>query len=155
MIKFVWNHKFKLLSIIILSFIFSIFTLQNPKIFYDSDRILQYANDIELEKNKNIDSSNLFLVGVEFNKNIQFEDVIKLQSLHNELLENKNIKLSQSVFNDISLLDINFLAPFGSNKKIENKEDFDDFIKKIKKRESLFVSKDQKKIFYIILLKYE
>ena len=153
MIKFVWNHKFKLLSIIILSFIFSIFTLQNPKIFYDSDRILQYANDIELEKNKNIDSSNLFLVGVEFNKNIQFEDVIKLQSLHNELLENKNIKLSQSVFNDISLLDINFLAPFGSNKKIENKEDFDDFIKKIKKRESLFVSKDQKKIFYIILLK--
>ena len=153
MIKFVWNHKFKLLSIIILSFIFSIYTLKNPKIFYDSDRILQYANDIELEKNKNIDSSNLFLVGVEFNKNIQFEDVIKLQSLHNELLENKNIKLSQSVFNDISLLDINFLAPFGSNKKIENKEDFDDFIKKIKKRESLFVSKDQKKIFYIILLK--
>jgi len=152
-IKFVWNHKFKLLSIIILSFIFSIFTLQNPKIFYDSDRILQYANDIEIEKNKNIDSSNLFLVGVEFDKNIQFEDVIKLQSLHNELLENKNIKLSQSVFNDISLLDINFLAPFGSNKKIENKEDFDDFIEKIKKRESLFVSKDQKKIFYIILLK--
>ncbi len=153
MIKFVWNHKFKLFSIIILSFIFSIFTLQNPKIFYDSDRILQYANDIEIEKNKNIDSSNLFLVGVEFDKNIQFEDVIKLQSLHNELLENKNIKLSQSVFNDISLLDINFLAPFGSNKKIENKEDFDDFIEKIKKRESLFVSKDQKKIFYIILLK--
>ena len=153
MIKFVWNHKFKLLSIIILSFIFSIFTLQNPKIFYDSDRILQYANDIEIEKNKNIDSSNLFLVGVEFDKNIQFEDVIKLQSLHNELLENKNIKLSQSVFNDISLLDINFLAPFGSNKKIENKKDFDDFIEKIKKRESLFVSKDQKKIFYIILLK--
>ena len=148
-----WNHKFKLLSIILLSFIFSIFTLQNPKIFYDSDRILQYANDIEIEKNKNIDSSNLFLVGVEFDKNIQFEDVIKLQSLHNELLENKNIKLSQSVFNDISLLDINFLAPFGSNKKIENKEDFDDFIEKIKKRESLFVSKDQKKIFYIILLK--
>ena len=153
MIKFVWNHKFKLLSIILLCFIFSIFTLQNPKIFYDSDRILQYANDIEIEKNKNIDSSNLFLVGVEFDKNIQFEDVIKLQSLHNELLENKNIKLSQSVFNDISLLDINFLAPFGSNKKIENKEDFDDFIEKIKKRESLFVSKDQKKIFYIILLK--
>ena len=148
-----WNYKFKLLSIIILSFIFSIFTLQNPKIFYDSDRILKYANDIEIEKNKNIDSSNLFLVGVEFDKNIQFEDVIKLQSLHNELLENKNIKLSQSVFNDISLLDINFLAPFGSNKKIENKEDFDDFIEKIKKRESLFVSKDQKKIFYIILLK--
>ncbi len=148
-----WNYKFKLLSIIILSFIFSIFTLQNPKIFYDSGRILEYANDIEIEKNKNIDSSNLFLVGVEFDKNIQFEDVIKLQSLHNELLENKNIKLSQSVFNDISLLDINFLAPFGSNKKIENKEDFDDFIEKIKKRESLFVSKDQKKIFYIILLK--
>ena len=148
-----WNHKFKLLSIILLCFIFSIFILQNPKIFYDSDRILQYANDIEIEKNKNIDSSNLFLVGVEFDKNIQFEDVIKLQSLHNELLENKNIKLSQSVFNDISLLDLNFLAPFGSNKKIENKQDFDDLIEKIKKRESLFISKDQKKLFYIILLK--
>ena len=73
MIKFVWKHKYKLLSLIILCFIFSIFTLKNPKIFYDSERILQYADDVEIEQEVNINSSNLFLVGVEFDGNIQFK----------------------------------------------------------------------------------
>ena len=153
MIKFVWKHKYKLLSLIDLSFIFSIFTLKNPKIFYDSERILQYADDVEIEQEVNINSSNLFLVGVEFDKNIQFNDLIKLQSVHYELLKDENIALSQSVFNDISLFNLNFFLPFGNNKKIQNKKDFDDFIEKIKKKESLFISKDQKKLFYIIELK--
>ncbi len=153
MIKFVWKHKYKLLSLIVLCFIFSIFTLKNPKIFYDSERILQYADDVEIEQEVNINSSNLFLVGVEFDKNIQFNDLIKLQSVHYELLKDENIALSQSVFNDISLFNLNFFLPFGNNKKIQNKKDFDDFIEKIKKKESLFISKDQKKLFYIIELK--
>ena len=153
MIKFVWKHKYKLLSLIILCFIFSIFTLKNPKIFYDSERILQYADGVEIEQEVNINSSNLFLVGVEFDKNIQFNDLIKLQSVHYELLKDENIALSQSVFNDISLFNLNFFLPFGNNKKIQNKKDFDDFIEKIKKKESLFISKDQKKLFYIIELK--
>ena len=153
MIKFVWKHKYKLLSLIIVCFIFSIFTLKNPKIFYDSERILQYADDIEIEQEVNIDSSNLFLAGVEYDKNIQFDDLIKLQSIHYELIEDKNIALSQSVFNDISLFDLNFFLPFTNNKKIQNKKDFNAFIEKIKKKESLFISKDQKKLFYIIELK--
>ena len=153
MIKFVWKHKYKLLSLIVLCFIFSIFTLKNPKIFYDSERILQYADDVEIEQEVNINSSNLFLVGVEFDKNIQFNDLIKLQSVHYELLKDENIALSQSVFNDISLFNLNFFLPFGNNKKIQNKKDFDDFIEKIKKKGSLFISKDQKKLFYIIELK--
>jgi len=127
--------------------------LKNPKIFYDSERILQYADDVEIEQEVNINSSNLFLVGVEFDKNIQFNDLIKLQSVHYELLKDENIALSQSVFNDISLFNLNFFLPFGNNKKIQNKKDFDDFIEKIKKKESLFISKDQKKLFYIIELK--
>ena len=153
MIKFVWKHKYKLLSLIIVCFIFSIFTLKNPKIFYDSERILQYADDIEIEQEVNIDSSNLFLAGVEYDKNIQFDDLIKLQSIHYELIEDKNIALSQSVFNDISLFDLNFFLPFTNNNKIQNKKDFNAFIEKIKKKESLFISKDQKKLFYIIELK--
>jgi len=127
--------------------------LKNPKIFYDSERILQYADDVEIEQEVNINSSNLFLVGVEFDKNIQFNDLIKLQSVHYELLKDENIALSQSIFNDISLFNLNFFLPFGNNKKIQNKKDFDDFIEKIKKKESLFISKDQKKLFYIIELK--
>ena len=122
MIKFVWKHKYKLLSLIVLCFIFSIFTLKNPKIFYDSERILQYADDVEIEQEVNINSSNLFLVGVEFDKNIQFNDLIKLQSVHYELLKDENIALSQSVFNDISLFNLNFFLPFGNNKKYKTKK---------------------------------
>ena len=153
MIKFVWKHKYKLLSLIVLCFIFSIFQLKNPKIFYDSERILQYADEVEIEKKENINSSNLFLVGVEFEEKIQLEDILKLQSVDDDLLEDKNIISSQSVFNDISLHGLNFFFPFGNNKKIVNKQDFDNLIEKINKKESLFISKDQKKIFYIIILK--
>ena len=153
MIKFVWKHKYRLLSLIVLCFIFSIFQLKNPKIFYDSERILQYADEVEIEKKENINSSNLFLVGVEFEEKIQLEDILKLQSVDDDLLEDKNIISSQSVFNDISLHGLNFFFPFGNNKKIVNKQDFDNLIEKINKKESLFISKDQKKIFYIIILK--
>ena len=153
MIKFVWKHKYRLLSLIVLCFIFSIFQLKNPKIFYDSERILQYADEVEIEKKENINSSNLFLVGVEFEEKIQLEDILKLQSVDQDLLEDKNIISSQSVFNDISLHGLNFFFPFGNNKKIVNKQDFDNLIEKINKKESLFISKDQKKIFYIIILK--
>ena len=153
MIKFVWKHKYRLLSLIILCFIFSIYTLKNPKIFYDSERILKYAEDLEIEKKEIDDSSNLFLVGVEYYEKVQLEDLIKLQSLHYDLYEDENITSSQSVFNDISLNGLNFFFPFGNKQKIENKKDFNDFIKKINTKESLFISKDQKKFFYIIILK--
>ena len=150
MITFVWKHKYKLLSLILLCFIFSIFKLKNPKIFYDSERILQYADEVEIEK---IDSTNLFLVGVEFEKKIQFEDLMSLQSVHKGLLEDENIISSQSVFNDISLHGLSFFFPYGNNNKLETKKDFDDFIEKINKKESLFISKDQKTFFFIIILK--
>lgn len=150
MITFVWKHKYKLLSLILLCFIFSVFKLKNPKIFYDSERILQYADEVEIEK---IDSTNLFLVGVEFEKKIQFEDLMSLQSVHKGLLEDENIISSQSVFNDISLHGLSFFFPYGNNNKLETKKDFDDFIEKINKKESLFISKDQKTFFFIIILK--
>ena len=150
MITFVWKHKYKLLSLILLCFIFSIFKLKNPKIFYDSERILQYADEVEIEK---IDSTNLFLVGVEFEKKIQYEDLMSLQSVHKGLLEDENIISSQSVFNDISLHGLSFFFPYGNNNKLETKKDFDDFIEKINKKESLFISKDQKTFFFIIILK--
>jgi hypothetical protein len=139
MINFVWKHKYKLLSLIILCFIFSIFTLKNPKIFYDSERILQYADGAEIEQEANINSSNLFLVGVEYDNKIIFDDLIKLQSVHQELIDDENIALSQSVFNDISLFDLNFFLPFFITQKIENKKDFNVFIEKIEKKGSLFI----------------
>ena len=153
MIKFVWQHKYTLLFFIIICFGFSIFKLKDPTIFYDSERILQFADDIEIEKDENINSSNLFLVGVEYEKSIQFENIIKLQAVHYNLIDDKNIALTQSVFNDISLININFFLPFIANKKIKNKEDFNVFIEKIKKKESLFISNDQRKLFFIIELK--
>ena len=153
MIKFVWQHKYTLLFFIIICFGFSIFKLKDPTIFYDSERILQFADDIEIEKDENINSSNLFLVGVEYEKSVQFENIIKLQAVHYNLIDDKNIALTQSVFNDISLININFFLPFIANNKIKNKEDFNVFIGKIKKKESLFISNDQRKLFFIIELK--
>ena len=47
MIKFVWNNKYRLLSLIILVFGISIYKLKNPTIYYDSQRILDYADNVK------------------------------------------------------------------------------------------------------------
>ena len=152
MIKFVWNNKYKLLSLIILVFGISIYKLKNPTIFYDSQRILDYADNVKNDFDS-IEKTNLFLIGIEFEKKVQFENIVQLQSIHEELNENKNILFIQNIFNDISLTNQNFLIPFGFNKKIENKKDFNFLIDEAKKKESLFISKDQKKLSFIIELK--
>ena len=95
--KFVWKQKYKLLLVIIFLFIFSIYKLVDPQIFYDSERILQYANDIKIEKEENINSGNLFLIGVEFDQKIQLDDLKDLQSIHDDLLQNKDVVLSQNL----------------------------------------------------------
>ena len=147
MMKFVWKQKYKLLLVIIFLFVFSIYKLIDPQVFYDSERILQYADDIKIEKEENINSGNLFLVGVEFNQKIQLDDLKNLQSIHDDLLKNKNVVLSQNIFNDISLFNFNLFLPVLSNRKIETKKDFDFFLNILDKKESLFISKDLKKLF--------
>ena len=144
--KFVWKQKYKLLLVIIFLFVFSIYKLIDPQVFYDSERILQYADDIKIEKEENINSGNLFLVGVEFDQKIQLDDLKNLQSIHVDLLKNKNVVLSQNIFNDISLFNFNLFLPVLSNRKIETKKDFDFFLNILDKKESLFISKDLKKL---------
>ena len=60
--EFVWKQKYKLLLVIIFLFVFSSYKLIDPQVFYDSERILQYADDIKIEKEENINSGNLFLL---------------------------------------------------------------------------------------------
>ena len=151
--KFVWKQKYKLLLVIIFLFVFSIYKLIDPQVFYDSERILQYADDIKIEKEENINSGNLFLVGVEFDQKIQLDDLKNLQSIHDDLLKNKNVVLSQNIFNDISLFNFNLFLPVLSNRKIETKKDFDFFLNILDKKESLFISKDLKKLFFIVEIK--
>ena len=151
--KFVWKQKYKLLLVIIFLFVFSIYKLIDPQVFYDSERILQYADDIKIEKEENINSGNLFLVGVEFDQKIQLDDLKDLRSIHDDLLKNKNVVLSQNIFNDISLFNFNLFLPVLSNIQIETKKDFDFFLNILDKKESLFISKDLKKLFFIVEIK--
>ena len=95
MIKFVWNNKYRLLSLIILVFGISIYKLKNPTIYYDSQRILDYADNVKNDFDS-IEKTNLFLIGIEFEKKVQFENIVQLQSIHEELNENKNIYYKKS-----------------------------------------------------------
>ena len=151
--EFVWKQKYKLLLVIIFLFVFSIYKLIDPQVFYDSERILQYADDIKIEKEENINSGNLFLVGVEFDQKIQLDDLKDLRSIHDDLLKNKDVVLSQNIFNDISLFNFNLFLPVLSNRKIETKKDFDFFLNILDKKESLFISRDLKKLFFIVEIK--
>ena len=55
---FIWNHKVKIFIAIIILFLFSLFSIANTKIFFDTERIInEISNEDELSKL--IDDENL------------------------------------------------------------------------------------------------
>ena len=78
--KFLWDHKIKLLITTFILFIASIFQLLNAKIFFDTERII---DDISKESqiSKIADDENLIFFGLSFKNTLNFDDLIYKQSL--------------------------------------------------------------------------
>ena len=66
MISFIWKYKYILFTFIVFVFIFSITQLRNTNIYSESERMLKYAEDVEVDYSKSNNEKNLFLVGLEY-----------------------------------------------------------------------------------------
>ena len=103
MITFIWKYKYLLYSIIFSFFVLSIFVLRNPNIYYESERILQYADELDIDSKEFSEKTNLLLVGAEYSKPINFEEFKGLEAIHFELLENEQVVFVQNIHNDFKL----------------------------------------------------
>ena len=61
MISFIWKFKYVLLSCIVLVFTLAVMQLQTTNIYFESERILKYAEDVEVDYSKSNNEKNIFL----------------------------------------------------------------------------------------------
>ena len=95
MLNFIWNFKYYFLVIILAVFSYSLFLISSPVIFFETERILKYADDIEIELSQSFDDKNLFLLGVEYEDGINYNEFILLDSIYRNIKEDSIIKIKR------------------------------------------------------------
>ena len=153
MLEFIWKYKYVLYILIFLVFIGSLFSILNPKIFFDTERILKYADDIQIELEESFNDKNLLLLGLEFDKNLTFDKVIELKKSYQKISSDTLIKLERSIFSEKRMIFSGFFFHSFNVLDLSSEEKFNSSIEKLDEKSSLFLSKDLKKLFFIIEMK--
>ena len=100
MLDFIWKYKYIFYSIIFLTFFYALYLISNPKIFFDTERILKYADDIQIELKESFNDKNLLLLGLEFEEEISFKEIQKIYSAYNQICNDTLIKFERSIFSE-------------------------------------------------------
>ena len=153
MLEFIWKYKYVLYILIFLVFIGSLFSILNPKIFFDTERILKYADDIQIELEESFNDKNLLLLGLEFDKNLTFDRAIELKKSYQKISSDTLIKLERSIFSEKRMIFSGFFFHSFNVLDLSSEEKFNSSIQKLDEKSSLFLSKDLKKLFFIIEMK--
>ena len=153
MIRFFWKYRYYNLLIIFLTFVLSVFSLKNLKVFFESERIIELSNVEKDIIDKSLDDKNLILVGLEFTDSLSYESLVLIKSQLKLLDQNKNIQTHQSVFNEKEIIYSSFVPITISLLDISSKKKYLQSIEKIKKFNSNFITKDFKNLLFVIKCK--
>jgi predicted RND superfamily exporter protein len=153
MLDFIWKYKYLFYSIIFLIFLYSLYLISNPKIFFDTERILKYADDIQIELKESFNDKNLLLLGVEFEDEISFEEIQKIDSAYNLISNDTLIKFERSIFSEKRMIFSGLFFHSFNVLNTSSETKYDTSIDKLKEKSSLFLSKDFKKLFFILEMK--
>ena len=153
MLDFIWKYKYSFFLFIFCVFIYSSYLLSNPKIFFETERILKYADDIQVELKESVNDKNLLLIGIEFDDTISYNEIKNLDSVYNIIKNDTLITLERSVFSvkrmiysglffhSVNVLDINSAKRYNAS------------IKKLSSKPSLFFSENFTSLFFIVEIK--
>ena len=153
MIRFFWKYRYYNLFIIFLTFVLSVFSLKNLKVFFESERIIELSNVEKDIIDKSLDDKNLILVGLEFSDSLSYESLVLIKSQLKLLDQNKNIQTQQSIFNEKEIIYSSFVPITISLLDISSKKKYLQSVKKIKKFNSNFITKDFKNLLFVIKCK--
>ena len=65
--------------------VLSLTNVSGLKIFYDSERIIELSNESKDIIDKSLDDKNLILLAVEFNDSINYQDLLDLSIISNNI----------------------------------------------------------------------
>ena len=150
MLDFIWKYKYIFYSFIFLIFLYSLFLISNPKIFFDTERILKYADDIQIELKESFNDKNLLLLGVELEDEISYQKIKKIDSTYKLISSDTLIKLERSIFSEKRML---FSGLFFHSFNVLNTDSevkYNSSLAKLEEKSSLFLSNDFKKLFFIL-----
>ena len=153
MLDFIWKYKYVFYSIIFLIFFYALYLISNPKIFFDTERILKYADDIQIELKESFNDKNLLLLGVEFEDEISFEEIQKIDSSYNLIRNDTLIKFERSIFSEKRMIFSGLFFHSFNVLNTSSETKYNTSIDKLKEKSSLFLSKDLKKLFFILEMK--
>ena len=150
MLDFIWKYKYIFYSFIFLIFLYSLYLISNPKIFFDTERILKYADDIQIELKESFNDKNLLLLGVELEDKISYQKIKKIDSTYKLISSDTLIKLERSIFSEKRML---FSGLFFHSFNVLNTDSevkYNSSLSKLEEKSSLFLSNDFKKLFFIL-----
>ena len=150
MLDFIWKYKYIFYSFIFLIFLYSLYLVSNPKIFFDTERILKYADDIQIELKESFNDKNLLLLGVELEDEISYQKIKKIDSTYKLISSDTLIKLERSIFSEKRML---FSGLFFHSFNVLNTDSevkYNSSLAKLEEKSSLFLSNDFKKLFFIL-----
>tara|TARA_B100000900_G_scaffold145955_1_gene123671 strand:+ start:613 stop:2595 length:1983 start_codon:yes stop_codon:yes gene_type:complete len=150
MIRFFWKYRYQNIFIILLTFILSVFSLKNLKVFFESERIIELSNVEKDIIDKSLDDKNLILVGLEFKDSLSYENLVLIKSQLKLLDSTKSIQTHQSIFNEKEIIYSSFVPITISLLDISSKKKYLKSIEKIKKFSSNFITDDFKNLLFVI-----
>jgi len=153
MLDFIWKYKYVFYSIIFLIFLYALHLVSNPKIFFETERILKYADDIQIELEESFNDKNLLLLGLEFDNEISYDKILSLESSYQSIKEDTLIKLERSIFSEKRMIFSGLFFHSFNVLDLDSENKFNSSLKKLNQKPSLFLSQDLKKLFFIIEMK--
>tara|TARA_B100000902_G_scaffold208214_1_gene198249 strand:- start:14116 stop:16107 length:1992 start_codon:yes stop_codon:yes gene_type:complete len=149
MIEYLWKSKYFLLSLILIIFIISLLSFDKLKIFYDTERIIEYTNENQDIIDKALEDQNILLVGLEFRDTIDYNQMNYLSRLSDTIIRHYKISSIRSVFNEKILVNKFTFIPINIL-KLDNKILFNKSKERILKIGSNYISKEFNKIMFLI-----
>ena len=130
MLHFIWKYKYVFFLFIFSVFIYSCFLISNPKIFFETERILKYADDIQVDLKESFNDKNLLLIGVEFDDTISYQQIKDLDSVYQIIKDDSLVIIERSIFSDKRMM---YSGLFFHSFKVLNVKDVSTYNNSIKK----------------------
>ena len=124
MISFIWKYRYPLILLLFILFCLSLSVLKNPKIYFDTERILEMSSEEKDVIDESIDDKNLLLASIKFNKEINYEFALRVDSVHKSLLNRNSIRTVRSLFNEKKIITSSIIPISSKRLNLSSEESF-------------------------------
>ncbi len=153
MIRFFWKYRYFNLAVILFCLILCIFSFDNFKVYFDSERIIELVDVDKDIIEKSIDDSNLLLVSVNILDTFSYQRALDISSALETVQANDNIHSVRSIFNERVLIGQSFFPISIKLLDLDNLVSFENSLNKIKNYHSNFITDDFQKLLFIVKCK--